>query len=68
MPTMIEMRMNSGSGVTQTSDPVDQSSHASSPTHFNAPSTGTEVVFALGFLMVAIYGVKVLGRVIKRAE
>lgn len=66
--TMLEMRMNTSSQVQPSSNPTDQSSHSSSPTHFNSPSTGEEMIIVLAVLMGVIYGFKVLGRIRKREE
>lgn len=68
MPTMLELKTSGGNLPQSSSNPQDQSSYSSSPTHHNAPSTGEEIVIVLGVLMVSIYGFKVLGRVIKREK
>lgn len=66
--TVLEMRMN-GAGQQQVSpNPIDQSSHAAAPEAHNEQVNSKHVLLFVAFLMLTIYGLKILGRVIKRVE
>jgi hypothetical protein len=66
--TVLEMRMNGAGQQTVSPNPIDQSSHAAAPEAHNDGVNGKHIVLFIAFLMLAIYGLKILGRVIKRVE
>lgn len=65
--TVLEMRLN-GSNVQPSANPTNQASHAAAPEAHNMAVEGVHILFVIGFIMLLIYGLKILGRVIKRVE
>lgn len=61
------MKVN-GTSIQPSSNPTDQASHANAPEYHNMAVEGKHVLFVVAAIMVFIYGLKVLGRVVKRAE
>jgi hypothetical protein len=65
--TSLEMKVN-GASIQPSANPTDQASHASAPEHHNMAVQGGHIVLVVAVIMILIYGLKVLGRVVKRAE
>lgn len=65
--TVLDLKLN-GSTYQPSANPIDQSSHASAPEQHNSQVNGMHVLLFIAVLMIAIYGLKILGRVIKNVE
>lgn len=66
--TVFEMRMNNSAASNLQQSPVDQASHAAAPQQHNSQTSAGHVLIIIAVIMIAIYGLKILGRVIKHAE
>lgn len=63
----LRLQMSGGLTQNQTSQ-TDQASHAASPTTHHLGQDAKNIVFVIAVFMILIYGLKVFGRVLKRAE
>lgn len=65
--TVLEMKMN-GNNLQPSNDPTKQASHAAAPEHHNAEISGHHVIGVIAVFMLLIYGLKVVGRVMKHGK
>lgn len=65
--TTLEMKMNGGN-LQPSDNPTNQASHAAAPEYHNGEIKDLHVIFVIAVLMLLVYGLKVLGRVIKSAK
>ena len=65
--TTLEMRVN-GATPQASASQTDQASHAAAPEYHNLAISAEHILLVIAVFMLAIYGLKVLGRVVRRAE
>lgn len=66
--TVLDMRLNGGSTYQPSANQTDQASHAAAPEAHNDAIKAEHILLVVAVFMIAIYGLKVLGRVIKSVK
>jgi hypothetical protein len=65
--TVLDMRLG-GTTYQPSANPMDQASHSASPDHHNVGKEAEHAILVIAVIMGAIYALKILGRVVKRAK
>ncbi|KRW90919.1 hypothetical protein SD51_12165 [Alicyclobacillus tengchongensis] len=64
----LQMQMYAWNGFTPTSDPQAQASYGASPEHFQMSPQAIHIVIVLAVILAAIYGLKIVGRLMSRGR